>query len=99
MSLDDVIVLAIAILIGVGELVSPYRDAPLQALKTPQAALYIAINALAAIGALAALVIFGWTPASSSGPLVTRILRILTAGFGAMAVFRSSLFVVRVGEQ
>jgi hypothetical protein len=99
MSLDYTVVLTIGILIGVGELVSRYRDAPLQALKTPPAALYIAINALAAVGALAALVIFRWSPASSSGELVTRILRISTAGFGAMAVFRSSLFVVRVGEQ
>ena len=99
MSLDYAIVLAIGILIGVGELVSRYRDAPLQALRTPPAALYIAINASAAVGALATLVIFGWTPASSSSVLVTRILRILTAGFGAMAVFRSSLFVVRVGDQ
>ncbi len=88
---DYAAALGIGLFVGIGELVSRYRDAPLKALATPSAALYVAINAAAAAAALFGLVTF-W-------PDGGRVTRVLAAGFGAMAVFRSSLFVSRIGDQ
>lgn len=80
---------------------SRYRDAPARALVTVPALFYLLINALAAISALALIRAFGWTfglpeaaPDASS-----RWIQILVAGLGAMAIFRSSLFTVRIGDQ
>lgn len=91
----------IGALVGIGELVARYRDAPNKALTSYAAVLYITINALAATTALALIRVFGWDfqidQANSANAL--RISQILLAGFGAMALFRSSLFLVRVGNE
>ena len=50
--MDYLIVAGFGALVGIGELVSRYRDAPGRALIAGSAALYVAINALAAAGAL-----------------------------------------------
>lgn len=78
-------------LVGVGELVSRYRDAPGRALWTLPALIYVALNAVAGLVALALA-----TPITQGQ---SPIARVLIAGFGAMAVLRSSVFVVRSGEQ
>ncbi len=90
-------VLYIGGLVGVGELVSRYRDAPERALRSSAAILYVAVNALAGVAALFVVQAFGYATAST--PLQTRITQVLLAGFGAMAFFRSSVFTVRVGDQ
>jgi hypothetical protein len=92
-----VAVFYIGALVGMGELVARYRDAPQSALWTWAAALYVAINALAAIVALYVVQVFHI--AESPDALKTRITHIFLAGFGAMGFFRSSVFTVRVGEQ
>lgn len=97
MPVDYIAASAIGLLVGIGELVSRYRDAPVKALGTPAAGLYIAINAAAAAAALFGLAMF-WSDGSSP-EVGRRVLRVLAAGFGAMAVFRSSLFVTRIGDQ
>lgn len=98
--LDYLIVALFGGLVGAGELVSRYRDAPLRALRTGPAVLYVAINVAAAAGALGLILAFGWDfgiAASEAAQL--RWTRVLVAGFASMALFRSSLFTVRVGEQ
>lgn len=95
---DGATVLVLGAAVGVGELVSRYRDAPLKALKRPAAAAYVLLNALAAVGAYALIRAFDWH-LGTTDPTTTRWTRVLVAGFGAMALFRSSLFVVRIANQ
>ncbi len=91
----------IGALVGIGELVARYRDAPKKALTSNAALLYVTINVLAAVLALMLIRIFGWDfqidQANAANAL--RVTQILLAGFGAMALFRSSLFLVRVGSE
>lgn len=99
--MDWIAVALLGTLVGVGELVSRYRDAPSHALTTVPAAVYLIVNASAALAALALLRAFGWTfglpEATSSGDL--HLIQVLVAGFGAMALFRSSIFNVRIVDQ
>lgn len=92
-----VAVFVIGALVGIGELVARYRDAPQSALWTFPAFLYIAINAFGAVVAIYVVQTFHY--AESPNALQTRITHIFLAGFGAMAFFRSSVFITRVGEQ
>jgi hypothetical protein len=96
-SADGLIVFLVGASVGVGELVARYRDEPRRAILTRPAMLYVAINGLASVFALVAILTFGWTSDPKASAEAQRLLRILLAGFGAMAVFRTSLFVVRVG--
>lgn len=82
--------------VGVGELVSRYKDDPSKALLSLSGGLYIVINAVASIGALGLILTYGWK-FGASGDAVTPT-RLLIAGFAAMAFFRSSLFTVRIGN-
>jgi hypothetical protein len=83
--------------VGLGELVSRYRGRPATAVTSAPGLLYIAINGAAAAGALALTLSYSWK-FGATGESVTPT-RFLVAGFGAMALFRSSLFTVRVGSQ
>jgi hypothetical protein len=83
--------------VALAELASRYRDAPEKALLTPAASLYVALNLVAGVAALALLRGFGWTfgqPGSAAA-----WTQIVVAALGSMAVLRSSLFTVRVGDQ
>jgi hypothetical protein len=85
--------------VGLGELLARYRDEPVRAVRTPPAYLYVALNALAALGAFALMRVFGWGfGMDSTQEHHVLWVQILVAGFGAMAFFRSSFFTVRVGE-
>src|SRR5262245_2753584 len=95
---DALIVFAIGALVGGGELVARYRDNPWRAIQTLPAATYISVNGAASVLALIALVTFGWTSDPNASPEAQRMVRLLAAGFGALAIFRSSLFQVRVGN-
>jgi hypothetical protein len=96
--MDYVAVALIGALVGLGELVARYRDAPGTALRNGAAALYVGINAAAALAALGLIHAFDWTFGAET-PDALQWTRVLVAGFGAMAIFRSSLFIVRAGEQ
>ena len=87
--------------VAIGELVSRYRDEPVRALLTPSAVLYVALNAGASLAALALIRAFGWTfgVTGTSDDAAVRWTQTLVAGFGALALFRSSLFTVRVGDK
>jgi hypothetical protein len=81
--------------VGLAELVGRYRSDPVFALRHSLAAwVYIALNAVAGTGALLVIRAFGWTFGDADH---VEIWRILVAGFSAIAFFRSSLFVARVG--
>jgi len=82
-------------LVGIAEIVSRYRSDPAFALRRPEAWLYITVNTAAGVAALFVIRAFGWTFGQTSN---IDLWRALVAGFGALAVFRSALFVTKVGE-
>jgi hypothetical protein len=92
---DFIYAFAIGMLVGVGELVGRYRDEPARALRSSPAYLYATINGFASVAALVLAHTFHWTFGAEEGTLEGRLMQILVAGFGAMAVFRSSLFIYR----
>jgi hypothetical protein len=102
---DWMAVAALGALVGIGELVARYSDAPFRALLTTSAVFYVVINAAAAVGALFLIRAFGWEfgigsqPGQSSSDVAVRITQVMVAGLGAMALFRSSLFITRVGDE
>jgi len=86
--------------VGLAELVSRYRDAPLKAVSTLPALLYVGINAAAALLALFLIQTFGWTfGIEEASEIQALAMQVLVAGTGAMILFRSSLFTVNIGEQ
>lgn len=96
-AVDFLVVIAIGGLVGVGELVARYRDSPGRALLAPSAWLYIAVNAASSAAALGLILAFGWTFGQTGE--AARWIQVLVAGFGSMALFRSSLFMIRIGDQ
>lgn len=95
--IDYLQVALLGALVGAGELTSRYRDAPKSAIYTRPALFYIAMNAGASVFALSLIEAFGWT--FGANPESARLTRVLTAGIGAMALFRASLFTVRAGDR
>jgi hypothetical protein len=85
--------------VGAGELVSRYRDAPKGALRSGAAAFYIFLNVAASFAALALIHAFGWTFGVTSGGAALRWTQVGVAGTGAMALFRTSLFTVHAGDR
>lgn len=83
-------------LIGLGtgatELMSRYRDRPFDAVISAPGLGYMMVNAAAAVLAFYFLTLWQKPEGDSA-------VRVLTAGIGAMAVFRSGLFTTRVGGQ
>jgi hypothetical protein len=98
-ALDYAVVAALGALVGSGELVSRYRDAPAGALRTWPALFYIFINVVASIVALFVIRVFDWHFGVTSGNDAVRWTQVGIAGTGAMALFRSSLFTVHVGDR
>jgi hypothetical protein len=94
--LDYLVVSFLGLLVGASELVSRYRDAPWVAVRNPASVAYVGVNVLAASAALALLRVFG-ADLGADGAEQTRTLQVLVAGFGAVALLRTSFFVVRVG--
>ncbi len=90
-------VFVLAALVGFGELVARYRDAPSDVARRVPALLYVAINGLAGLTALFVIDVFDSTFGAPAG-FPALIVQISTAGFTAMAVLRSALFTVRVGD-
>src|SRR6185312_503914 len=100
-TLPSVLAFFLGSAVGASELVSRYRDAPALALRTAPAVLYVGINGLASLAALTAVGQFHWLAdlgGPSMDPFSREILQALLAGFSAMALFRSSLFTIRVGN-
>ncbi len=91
-----VIVAALGIVAGTADIVSRFRDAPLRALLTRSALLYMGINAVASVLALVAARALKWVERSDAANPEAYWLQILLVGLGAMAILRSS-FTLRAG--
>jgi hypothetical protein len=94
---DYLIVAAIGVLVGASEILNLYRDAALRALANLPAVAYCFVNAAAAVIALAVTRAAGWNFGASASGDSLRWLQIGVSGLGAMALFRSSLFVANLG--
>lgn len=92
------VVCGLGVLVGTAELVSRYRDTPSALLTVASAWFYAGINGAAAGGALLLSHTFGWT-FGATDPDSVAVAQVLVAAFGALALFRSSLLNVRVGDQ
>jgi len=97
--IDYVLVFSLGALVGSGELVSHYRDAPGAAVWSWPALFYIGLNSLASIAALFIIRAFQWKFGITSGDVAVRWTQVGVAGTGALVLFRSSLFTVRVGDR
>lgn len=82
--------------VGTAELLSRYRDAPSFVLISPPGLGYIAINAAASLAAMGIVLAFNWRFGTSGNARAAT--QVLMAGFGAMALFRSSLLTVKAGN-
>jgi len=94
---DFISVFPIGALVAVGELTSRYKDDPTKAIYSVPAGVYVAINGLASVGALALAHVFGWRFGATDGQV--RTTQVLVTGFGAIALFRTSFFNVTVENQ
>ena len=92
-----IIVFLVAALVGFGELVARYRDAPLDAVRRLPAFSYVAINGAAGAIALCVIRAFDWTFGAETDSTI-QIMQVAVSGFAAMAFLRGSLFTVRVGD-
>ena len=82
--------------VGTAELISRYRDAPAFALICAPGVTYVAINAAASVTAMGIIIAFDWSFGATGDPVA--VTQVLVAGFGAMALFRSSLLTVKAGS-
>jgi hypothetical protein len=80
---------------GLSEIVARYRSDPKRAVLTVAGFLYILLNAVTGFVALYLVRAFGWTFGHTSN---ITLWRILISGFGALALFRSSLFITKIGN-
>lgn len=101
MLVDWIAVAFIGALVGTAELVARYRDAPFRVLLMLPSLAYLALNAAASSAALGLIRTFDWTFSLPGPPTGSELrwIQVLAAGFGAMVIFRSSLFVLRAGDQ
>ena len=94
---DFVLAFILGALVATGELASRYKDAPTRALRSLPGAIYLAVNGLGSVAALALIMAFGVNFGGLQGNSL-RAAQILTAGIGSVAFFRTSLFNVTVGD-
>lgn len=89
------LVAAFGAFVGFGELLSRYSANPGEAVRTLWFWVYVGINAAASLAAFAVIRLQGWS-FGTNGTVSGVLAAMLVAGFGAMALFRSSLFVVQI---
>ncbi|RMF47450.1 MAG: hypothetical protein D6755_05120 [Anaerolineae bacterium] len=85
-------------LVGLGGIISRYRDEPFYVLRTIPALFYMLLNAAVSAFALYLAHVFQWDFGMST-PESIRWMQVLGAGFGAMLLIRSSFLTVRVNEE
>lgn len=90
------IVLGIGAIVGATELMSRYRDAPFLPLLSLPGIVYIVLNGGAAI--LAYYLLGVVSNQFTDGTEKSVVYRILLSSLGAMAIFRSGLFTLRLGD-
>ena len=100
-------VASLGALLGATEIIGRYRDEPLQCLLTPPGIVYMVVNMCASLSAYGLALVFHWridlgaNPGPADGPLTpsAQWTLVLVAGLSAMALFRSSLFIRRIGDK
>jgi len=101
-------VAALGGLVGSSEIIGRYRDEPVKCLFTPPGIVYVIVNMLASLSAYALAGVFHWTIdlSSSSAQIASgqaassqQWSMVLVAGLSAMAFFRSSLFIRKIGDK
>jgi len=98
--IDWIVVSVFGAVVGVGEIVARYRGEPVNALKTAPALLYIFLNALVSLLALAVTRLFGWTfGADETNVEALRWTQVIVSGMGALVVLRASFFTVKAGDE
>jgi hypothetical protein len=101
---DWILVASLGGAVAVGELASRYRDAPIKAILSIPATIYVLLNAAAAVTALLLGRHFElWRTASETAADAAAETiawsEVLSAGLGAMVLLRSSVFQIRVNGQ
>lgn len=91
---DLSIVASFCAFVAYAELVSRYHDSPVGLISAPPTPYYLLINIAAGIAALLIVYKLGVV----AGTRAPRLYAILLAGFGAISFFRTSLFMVRIGD-
>jgi hypothetical protein len=94
---DGVAVAVLSGLVGLTELLTRYRADPKQLTRSLAALAYILLNAAAGLGALGLIHAMGWTFGGETAS-ARRLMQVVVAGLGAVAISRSSLFIVRIGN-
>lgn len=99
--IDYLAVLSLGAMIGFVEILARYKDAPFKVSFSPPGALYILINAGVSALALWSVRLFDlkFSDNPNMSPEMVRWLQIGISGLSAMTLFRSSLFMFRVGDQ
>lgn len=90
-------VIGLGVLIGVTDIISRYRDEPDNALGTLPSIFYLFVNGAASALTLVSIRAFGWDFGLQGQTAAWT--QVLAAGLGAMALLRTSLWNVRVGEE
>ena len=85
---------SIGLLVGASELLTRYRDSSSAALRNTAAGIYLFINAMASIAAFAVADVADWKFGTDATGNELLCLQVAVGGFGAIALFRSSLFLV-----
>jgi len=95
-------------LLGATEIIGRYRDEPIKCLFTPPGIAYLIVNMIASLSAYALAGVFNWkidlgSPAGQTAggqPSPSeQWTMVLVTGLSAMALFRSSLFIRKVGDK
>lgn len=83
-------------IVGASELISRYRDAPMQAVRSPAGVTYVLTNGV--VSGLTFGLLSRYSSALFPGLADDALLRSIVAGFGAMAVLRSKFFTLRTAR-
>jgi hypothetical protein len=94
---DYTIAASLGAVVSSGEIVARYRDEPWDTLRSLPAIFYMLINALASMGALTMVRTFNIN--FGANEVNTPLIQVIVAGLGAMMIFRSAFFTMRVGDQ
>lgn len=84
-------------LVGIVELLSRYKDDPARLLAIFSAYIYAALNALASVASFYAIRALNWDFGATE-PGTAEMLQVLVSGIAGMAVLRSSVFNLRIGN-
>jgi hypothetical protein len=91
--------IALGASVGLAELVTRYRDEPTALPRSVSFWMYLALNAGASALAYQLIQVFGWTFGITASPAALATTQVLVAGLSAMALFRSSLFTLKIGDE